>query len=436
MDSGRSRFGAFSHPAFIVIWAATTCSLTGVAISDTASAWLMTSLSVDPRSISMVQVASSLPMFLFTLPAGALADLVEPRRFLIALESVISVSILLFAAVVHFNLLTPTGLLAATFVLGACWSVAAPAWLSITPLLVPPRDLDSANAANSVGYNVSRAIGPALAGLALSSLGPAAPYWIFGVADLTSVAALVWWRAPRRHATSMRVERLAGAVQTGLRHALRNRDLRSTMMRTAAVYPFACAYTALLPIIARQQLAEGPEFYGVLLGVASVGAVVGSFVLGWMRTWFGPDLVVAVATGGIAAGLVSVRAGARSPVRAMRGLRRRRVLDDRAGRPLCFGAVIAARMGARTRTFDFPDGHLRIGHGRQPAVGTTRKARERADRSVHGRRGRAHHDPLVLALEAPRGAMKGLARFSVRGNELDTARSRRPRTWLIKPISA
>jgi predicted MFS family arabinose efflux permease len=303
-EPAKSRYGAFSHLPFTVMWAATTLSLTGVAISDTASAWLMTNLNADPRAVSLVQVASSLPMFLFTLVAGALADLVEPRRFLIALESVVVLMMTVFGAAVHFEWVTPTGLIATTFLLSACWSLAAPAWLSITPLLVPPRDLDSANAANSVGYNISRAIGPILAGLALAGFGAAAPYWIFGAADLASVAALIWWRAPPRSTIGHPPERLSGAVQTGLRHCAGNRDLRATLIRTVAVYPFACAYTALLPLVARDQTEMGPEFYGVLLAVVSVGAVLGSFVLGWMRRQFGPDQVVAIGTFGIAAALV------------------------------------------------------------------------------------------------------------------------------------
>ena len=311
-----SLYGAFSHLPFTVMWAATTCSLTGVAISDTASAWLMTNLNADPRAVSMVLAASSLPMFLFTLPAGALADLVDPRRFLIMLESFVVVMMAIFGAVVFFNWVTATSLLVTTFILSSCWSVAAPAWLSITPLLVPPRDLDGANAANSVGYNVSRATGPVLAGLAMAGLGPAAPYWIFGAADLASVAALVWWRAPPRPATGRPRERLMSAVKTGVRHASSNKDLRSTLIRTVAVYPFACAYTALLPLIARDQTGMGPEFYGVLLAVVSTGAVLGSFVLCWMRTQFGPDTIVALGTVGDAAAMV-LFAFSRDPILAV-----------------------------------------------------------------------------------------------------------------------
>ena len=180
----RSRFGAFGHPAFAVIWIASTFALTGIAMSDTASAWLMTNLDADPRAVSMVQVASSLPMFLFTLPAGALADIVEARRYLIALEAFITAVIAVFATMIFFHWQTPVYLLATIFLLSAGWSLAAPAWLAITPLLVPRADLDSATAANSVGYSLSRAVGPAIAGLAIAHFGPAAPYWIFGVANL------------------------------------------------------------------------------------------------------------------------------------------------------------------------------------------------------------------------------------------------------------
>ena len=303
IDSPHSRWGAFSHKPFAVMWVATTCSLTGLAISDTSSAWLMTSLNPDPRAVSLVQVASSLPMFLCTLPAGALADMVEARRFLILIETFVSTLMGLFGAIIYFHWLNPLYLLSTNFALGVAWSLASPAWLSITPLLAPPRDLASANAANSVGYNISRAVGPAVAGLAIARLGPAAPYWIFAAADLTSIAALIWWRPARKVGSRLTQQRLSCAVRIGFRHAIKNRSLQATMIRTAAVYPFASAYLALLPLIARHQVAQGPELYGVLLAVISVGAVLGSFALGWMRKRLNVDLVVALGTVGLAIAL-------------------------------------------------------------------------------------------------------------------------------------
>jgi predicted MFS family arabinose efflux permease len=296
--------GAFSHTPFVVMWVATTVSLTGLAISDTSSAWLMTTLNPDPRAVSLVQVASSLPMFLCTVPAGALADMVQARRFLITLETLVVLLMGVMGAIVYFDRLTPVFLLSTNFILSVIWSLASPAWLSTTPLLVAPRDLAGANAANSVGYNLSRAVGPAAAGFAIARLGSSSPYWLFAAADLSSIAALVWWRPPKKSDLSLTRRRIFCAVRIGLRHALKNTRLQATMIRTVAVYPFASAYLALLPLIARHQLTHGSEVYGVLLAVVSVGAVLGSVVLASMQKRLDPNTVVAVGTGGLALALV------------------------------------------------------------------------------------------------------------------------------------
>jgi predicted MFS family arabinose efflux permease len=303
-DGPTSTIGAFSNAPFVVMWVATTFSLTGLAISDTSSAWLMTTLNPDPRAVSLVQVASSLPMFLCTLPAGALADIVEPRRFLITLETLVVALMATLGAVIFFGSLTPGFLLSINFVLGVIWSLASPAWLTTTPLLVAPRDLAGANAANSVGYNLSRAVGPAVAGIAIAKLGASSPYWLFAIADLSSIAALIWWRPPKKSGSSLTRQRLACAVRIGLRHSLKNRRLQATMIRTLAVYPFACAYLALLPLIARHQLTHGPALYGVLLAVVSAGAVLGSVVLSWMQKRLDADKVVVIGTCGLAIALV------------------------------------------------------------------------------------------------------------------------------------
>ncbi len=295
--------GPFSHLEFSVIWAATSLSLTGIAISDAASSWLMTTIDTDPRAVSMVQVASNLPMFLFTLPAGALADLVKPRTFLIMLEAFIVVMMTAFGAAIYFQQVGVGILLSVVFVLGASWSLGAPAWMSITPMLVPHHHLEKANAANSVGYNVSRAIGPAIAGFTIARFGPQAPYWLFAAADLTSVAALLWWRpvggdAPRSGET------LRTAVGGGLKLALTNRVFRQTLFRTVAVYPFAAAYVAMLPLVAQRLGPGGSEYYGELLGLVSVGAILGAFLLDRLRAVCSCDDTVAIGTLGLAAGLV------------------------------------------------------------------------------------------------------------------------------------
>jgi MFS family permease len=311
-----SRWGPFGHAAFAVIWTASIVLNLGTATFDTASAWLMTSLNADPMAVSLVQAASSLPIFLFTLPAGALADIIDSRRFLIILELAIIVVSVVFATLVSLGLATPGALLLTTFLLSAGLSVTAPAWLSITPLLVPRRDLDSAVAFNSVGYNVSRAVGSIIGGLIIAAFGIAAPFWINGVSILVILAALLWWRPPRKSAQSLPAERLTSAVRSGIRYAANSRHMRATLMRAAAFFPFASAYWALLPLVARHQMVQGPELYGALLGAIGVGAIGGSLVLNRLKARLGSDLVVALGT--LVTGIALVLFGlARNPAIAL-----------------------------------------------------------------------------------------------------------------------
>src|SRR5712672_4766466 len=118
---------AFRHRAFTVVWIATVIANVGTWMYNAASGWLMTSLNPDPLTVSMVQVASSLPMFLFALPAGALADTVDKRRFLIGSEIVLTVFAAISAVLVWFGLINPPILLLFTFVLGAGAAFTAPA---------------------------------------------------------------------------------------------------------------------------------------------------------------------------------------------------------------------------------------------------------------------------------------------------------------------
>src|ERR1700726_2433796 len=186
--------GAFRHRAFTVIWVATVISNIGTWMYNAASGWLMVSLNPNPLIVSLVQVATSLPMFLFALPAGTLADIVDKRRFLIAQEAATTLVSALFAALVGWGHVTPFVLLFFMFLIGAGGALTAPAWQAIVPELVPAQDLMPAVAANSVGINISRAVGPALAGTIIGLLGIAAPFWVNAVSHLSVCGALLWWR--------------------------------------------------------------------------------------------------------------------------------------------------------------------------------------------------------------------------------------------------
>jgi MFS family permease len=269
-----------------------------------ASGWLMTSLNPDPFIVSMVQVATTLPMFLFALPAGALADIVDKRKFLIVTEIAVAVLSAIFAAIVWLGLVTPGNLLLFTFLIGVGGALTAPAWQSIVPQLVPKRDLHPAVAANSVGVNISRAVGPALSGLIVAGLGIAAPFWLNAISNLGIIGALLWWHPPQKGARHLPVERFSSAIRTGFRHARNNLHLRATLIRGAAFFLFASAYWALLPLVARNQISGGPDLYGLLLGAIGAGAVGGAFALPWLKANLGPDWLVAVGSVGTAVAMV------------------------------------------------------------------------------------------------------------------------------------
>jgi predicted MFS family arabinose efflux permease len=299
-----SLWGAFASLAFTVIWAASTLSNLGIAMFDSATGFLVARMSGDPMTVSLLQTATSLPLFLFTIPAGALTDLVDSRKLLLAANFAILVFTAGFAGLVSLGVATPMVLLGATFLLGVAGALAAPAWVSIAPLLVPTRDLDSAVAANTAGYNISRAVGPALGGLAIVWSGVWLPLWLYAVSNVAVMAALFWWQPPRRITSTLPAERLTTAIRSGVRHARNNRHLHATLVRTLAFFPFASAYWALLPLIARAQAAGGAEFYGLLLGAVGVGAIAGSAALSWVKARLGADKLVALASAGTAAALV------------------------------------------------------------------------------------------------------------------------------------
>jgi MFS family permease len=311
-----SRLGPFRHASFTALWIATIVSNIGGWMYSAASGWLMTSLSPDPFIVALVQVAASLPMFLLAIPAGALADIVDMRKLLLGTEIAIAVISGAFALIVWLDVATAGNLLLFTFLNGLVGALQAPAWQAVVPQLVPAQSLQGAIAANSVGINISRAVGPALGGMILARFGLAVPFLVNAVSYLGMVGVLFCWRPPQRGRRHLPVEQFGSAIRTGFRHAKNNPHLQATIIRGAAFLLFATAYWALLPLIAREQIAGGPELYGFILAVIGVGAVGGAFALRWLESKLGADWLVAAGTIGTAIAMV-LFAVARGPAMAL-----------------------------------------------------------------------------------------------------------------------
>src|SRR5262245_4716560 len=312
-----SALSPLRHAAFAVLWATTVVSNVGVWMQSAAAGWLMTGLDPDPFVVALVQVATALPLFLFALPAGALADIVDRRRLLIVVQVAVSALLAAFGMLVWLGRVTPNLLLAFAFLAATAAALITPVWQSIVPQLVPRQQLQPAVVLNSIGLNISRAVGPALAGVIIAAWGIAAPFWVNAVTTLGVIAGLVWWRPQEGGSTHhLPPEQFFRAIGAGLRHARYNPSLRATLIRAAGFFIFASAYWALLPLVARNRVAGGPELYGLLLGAIGAGAVVAAFALPWLKRRLGADRVVVAGTLGTAIALI-LFALARQPATAL-----------------------------------------------------------------------------------------------------------------------
>src|SRR6185437_14261513 len=227
-----SPFSPLAEPLFRSLWVAAVISYTGSWMQNIATGWLMTSLTRSPMWVSLVQVALSLPVLLIALPAGALADMVDRRKFLLFTQSSMVAAALILGILTITSTCTPALLLFFTFLLGAGAFMNEPAWQALTPDLVPVSKLGSAVALNSAGFNIARAVGPALGGLVIATAGS-------GTAFLLNAISFF------------------GALIIGLRYIRQEKRIGAVLVRTVIFSLFASAFWALLPLIASRFGAAG-----------------------------------------------------------------------------------------------------------------------------------------------------------------------------------
>jgi predicted MFS family arabinose efflux permease/quinol monooxygenase YgiN len=285
MSAAKSSGGSFAplrQPVFAVLWTATVLGNTGSFMRDVASSWLMTDLSASPAAVAMVQAAGTLPIFLLAIPAGVLTDILDRRKFLIAIQLLlasVSITLMLLA---QMDMLSVSALIALTFLGGVGAALMGPTWQPIVPELVKREDVKSAVALNSLGINIARSIGPAAGGLLLAAFGAGVTYGADVASYFIVIAALLWW--PRaKNADDALAERFLGAFRAGLRYTRASRPLHVVLLRAVVFFVFASAVWALLPLVARQLLGGDASFYGILLGAVGAGAIGGALIMPKLR---------------------------------------------------------------------------------------------------------------------------------------------------------
>jgi MFS family permease len=287
---GGSAWAPLREPLFRSLWVAAVISYTGTWMQNVGAGWLMTQLTMSPLMVSLVTAATTLPVFLVILPAGALADLVDRRRFLLITQSWMVIAAGLLGLLTLYHQVTPWILLLLTFILGLGAVMNDPAWQAITPEVVCPENHAPAVALNSVGFNVARAVGPALGGLVIAAAGSAIAFLLNAASFFGVIFFLYRWKRP--HFEHVETGRVRDALLAGLRYVHGTPQVRSILIRTGSFSVAASSLPALLPILARPHGATG---YGLLMGFFGLGALAGAAVLPRTRTRLSVDGVVAFA---------------------------------------------------------------------------------------------------------------------------------------------
>ncbi len=258
--------------------------------------------------VALVQTATSLPVFFFGLPAGALADLLDRRRLLLLTQGWMLVCAAILAVTTLGGWTGPWLLLFLTFALGCGSTLNGPAWQSIIGELVPRDELTNAIALNSMGFNMARAVGPALSGMLLAIASPGIAFLLNAISFVGVM--IVLWRWKRTPKTSVApTDRLFGAMRTGFRYLQHAPELQHILVRVMTFVLGASGLWAVLPLLAKLELGSGAAGYGVLLGCLGAGSVIGAIFLPRMRSVLSTDRQVAGATivfaiASLAAGLV------------------------------------------------------------------------------------------------------------------------------------
>lgn len=285
---------------FRSLWVAALASNIGSGAHDLAAGWSMASLTKSELLVAALQTAVAVPSFILCVPAGALADVVDRRNLLIwmQLASAVCAGVLAFMAWGDFML--PGVLLTFTVLLGIAAAVANPAWQTLMSGMVRPEKIAEASALNSLSMNLARAVGPALGGLVVASLG--GPKVAFALNGLSfAVIAWVLWRAPIRKKAEgggggAPGERLIGAIRAGWRYMRHSKPMRAVMVRTTSFVLPVSALWALLPLVARDELGLGAKGYGLLMGFFGAGAVAGALAFPKLRSWVSYNVMAAAAT--------------------------------------------------------------------------------------------------------------------------------------------
>lgn len=301
-DTPLPRGGALAplaHPVFRSIWLASLASNFGGLVQMVGAAWMMTSITPSAHMVALVQASTTLPIMLFSLASGAIADNFNRRQVMLAAQFFMLVVSVLLTLAAWYDLLTPWTLLTFTFLIGCGTALNNPSWQASVGDMVPRTELPAAVALNSVGFNLTRSVGPAIGGLIVATAGAAAAFAVNAASYVALIGVLLRWK-PTARVNPLPRETLGAAMGAGLRYVAMSPNLITVVLRAFLFGLTSVAVLALLPLVARDVIQGGPLTYGALLGTFGIGAIGGAFIAGRLREWLSSEGIARAAFAGFA----------------------------------------------------------------------------------------------------------------------------------------
>lgn len=270
------------YAAFRQIWLASLLSNLGILIRGVGAAWAMTEMTSSADKVALVQTATTLPVMLVALPAGAIADMHDRRLVALVALSIALCGVTTLTALQWQGLTTPNLLLVLCFVVGSGVALMNPAWQSSVSEQVPADTLPAAVTLNGISFNIARSFGPAIGGIVVAAAGAVAAFALNALLYLPLMIALLLWKRVAEQSRLPR-EQLIRAIVSGVRYIANSPSIKIVMTRAMATGAIGSSITALMPLVARDLNHGGAQTYGILLGAFGLGAVLGAISIGEVR---------------------------------------------------------------------------------------------------------------------------------------------------------
>jgi len=271
-------FSSLSITNFRVYWLGMLVSLVGTWIQQVAQSWLVFELTSSAFLLGVVGFLNSIPVLILCLFGGVLADRLNKRNILIATQTAFMTLAFILAILTQFKIIKPFQIMGVAILNGVVMAFDAPARQSIVVELVGKKHLFNAIALNSVAFNSSRIIGPALAGILVASIGMSGCFYINGISFLAVIISLISVRIVRNQ-NKFSNSNTFRDLKDGLVFIKNNRVILALMSMVAVVSLFGVAHVILMPIFANDVLNVGIKGLGVLMSSAGLGALAGALIL-------------------------------------------------------------------------------------------------------------------------------------------------------------